>query len=145
MSALRRLAISAAVPAALCALLATGGCRIGSNPARYPAATSPRGVTVRLEWDVRPRPERTTGELLGLDERGVYILYPGGIVLYPFGAPLVLRPERRPPQAVDLRSDPSAMTEFTRFARYPFGLDDELIQRVLDAIGSDRVTERRLP
>lgn len=146
MSAPRRRRFRAAVLGAGCAALLSSACRVGQNPALSPAATSPRGIAVELEWNVRSRPRDSEGELLGADQRGVYVLHPSNLVLYPFGSPVVLRPEDRPPEALDLVSANEAeVREFAHYARYPFGLDEGVLRAVLDAIGQDSVVVRRRP
>jgi hypothetical protein len=144
MSARRRYGLLAAV---LCATLLSGACRIGQNPALSPSATSPRGIVVSLDWQPRARGRlEEQGELLGANVRGVYLVHPGGVLLYPFGTPVVLRPDRRPPSALDLRTeDGAALMEFVQYARYPFGLDAATLDRVLDAMGVDSVVVRSRP
>jgi len=143
MSASRRCGLLAAV---LSATLLSGGCRIGNNPALSPSATSPRGISVTPRWDTRGRERDSDGELLGMDPQGIYLLRPGTVVLYPFGSPVVLRPDERRPPPLDLRSyDEAGLREFTQYARYPFGLDAATLERVLGAIGVDSVVVRRGP
>jgi hypothetical protein len=145
-SASRRHRFRAAVLGAGCAALLSSACRIGQNPALSPAATSPRGIAVQLEWDVRPRPRASEGELLGVDEQGVYVLHPSNLVLYPFGSPIVLRPGKRPPDALDLASaSDTEVRDFVHYARYPFGIDERVLRSVLDAIGQDSLVVRRRP
>lgn len=132
--------------AVLCAVLLSGACRVGRNPAVSPSATSPRGVQVNLRWNERRRGQAASGELLGSDERGVYLLHTQTIVLYPFGAPLVLRPDHRPPDPLSLEdASDTTVREFTQYARYPFGIDDAVLERMLDALGMDSVVVRRRP
>lgn len=143
MSAVRRRVCRAAV---LGAVLLPGACRIGSNPARSPAATSPLGVRVNVEWIRERNAQSPSGELLGIDERGVYLLHEGTVVLYRFGSLVVLRPDHSPPEALTLQAPSEEMVnEFTQYARYPFGIDDALLQPVLTAIGADSVVVRRRP
>jgi hypothetical protein len=128
------------------AALLTVGCRVGNNPARAPAARSPSGIIVGARWDVPTTLRPWSGEVLGFDERGVYLLHGGAVALYPFGTPLILSPDQRPPSPLDLRSvDEQGVEAFALYARYPFGLDDALLGRVLGAIGLDSVIVRNGP
>lgn len=143
MSAVRRRGPIALV---LGALLLSGACRVGQNPARSPAATSPRGIRVNVEWIRERNANPPSGELLGVDERGAYLLHAGTVVLYPFGSFVVLRPDHSPPDDLTLQApSEEAVREFTQYARYPFGIDDALLQPVLAAVGADSVVVRRRP
>lgn len=143
MSGARRGALRAVV---LGAVLLSGACRVGPNPALSPTATSPRGIRVEVEWIRERNANPPSGELLGSDGRGVYLLHTGTVVLYPFGALVALRPDHSPPEDLTLQApSEESVREFTRYARYPFGIDDALLQPVLAAIGADSVVVRRRP
>jgi len=131
---------------AVCAALLMVGCRVGSNPALSPAALSPAGIHVSARWDVPTDVGPWSAEVLGFDERGVYLLHGGAVVLYPFGAPLILRPDGRAPPPLGLEFvDPQGVEAFALYARYPFGLDEALLERVVTAIGVDSVLVRSGP
>ena len=144
-----RLRVRAAPRVCACAVgavLLMAGCRAGSNPALHPAAVSPAGISVAARWDVRTNVRPWSAEVLGFDERGVYLLHGGAVVLYPFGAPLILNPDRRPPSPLSIQTvDEAGVEELALYARYPFGLDEALLERVLTAIGADSVLVRSGP
>lgn len=147
MSARRGLALRvASIGASLVALTAVG-CRIGPNPALSPIARSAQGVVVSVDWlGEDPGSWPDTAEVLGFDAGGAYLLQGGSIVLYPFGSPTVLRTPRRGPPSLDLRSANEAETSaLAQYARYPFGLDQALLERLLGAIGEDSVLVRSRP
>lgn len=101
---------------------------------------------MHVEWDAPPGQPRPQGELLGADEQGVYLLHAGGVVLYPFGSALVLRPDVRPPEALDVEvEDEAGLQEFTKYARYPFGVGGGVLERMMIAIGVDSVIVMRRP
>lgn len=129
--------------ALLCAALP--GCRLGSNPSISPAARSPQGVEVSVDWRAGDLFGPLGGELLVIDERGIYVLEYGSVVLYPFGAPARIRSRSRPRTRVDVqRAAPgdARVAELAEYARHPFGLDPDQLQQLIDSTGRDSLIVR---
>lgn len=131
-----------------CLLVTACVIRSGSNPAALDVATGPRGVLVNVDW--RGSDELylgTRAELLAVHETGVYLLHDRHVVFYPLGVSADLRPYRaHGVPTVDLRdATPVQLSEFSQYARHPFGLEAPVLQRLMDTLGQDSGLVRRWP
>jgi hypothetical protein len=132
----------------LCAA-AGPSCYVGHNPATSPAARGPRGVDVAIDWR---GPARATwaviGELLTIDDRGVYVVHDRFVALCPFGSPARVRSRSRPRVTLDLQgvdARDARVVALSRYARHPFGLDAEQLEALIEAMGSDSLQVRSEP
>ena len=97
-----------------------------------------------LNWNGERARNATRGELLGGRARAFTYCSTRVSSCIPSAQPWCYVRPTAPPRAFDLRSsDVGARQAFLRYARYPFGIDSELLDRFLEAIGEDSVTVRR--
>jgi hypothetical protein len=120
-------------------------CTWGMTPARLPAANGPQGVQVAVR--VRGESADRVGELIAVDSIGMMVR---GIELQRvawsrvhavdvagFGVPYDVAPGR----AVDM----PARSRLALLSRYPQGLDEALLARVLSALGQAALVEVGIP
>jgi hypothetical protein len=138
--------IGAALVVVLGLLVVSTGCRVGSNPAISPVATGPRGTRVDIYWR---GPDdgywERFAELVAVADSGLFLLHAASVVYYPLGAPVRMQPREAPGVgSVNLETAvPEDLGDLAPYARYPFGLDDTQIERLVEAMGRDRVIVRR--
>jgi len=126
--------------------IASSACYVGTDPSRLAVARSPHGVAMRVAWLGSDAGNwGQDAELLAISESGIYLLHGRTPVLYPFGAPAILRTRSGPRFRFDLRSsiDEERLEAIAPYARYPFGLDETGMRTLLDALGGDSVVVRR--
>lgn len=128
--------------------LGSAACVLGTNLRTSDLATQPIGATMRVDW----RGENAgfwerEAELVLVADSGLYLLHRPNLVFYPFGSPARLRPRGAPgAPTVDLAEpDSAALVDLARYSRHPFGLDDDQLQGLLEAMGRDEVIVRRRP
>lgn len=120
-------------------------CTWGMTPARLPAANGPQGVQVAVR--VRGESVDRVGELFAVDSIGIMVR---GAQLQRVAWPRV--------QAVDVEGfgtpydvvvggavDAPVRTRLALLSRYPQGLDDVLLARVLSALGQAALVEVGIP
>lgn len=120
-------------------------CTWGMTPARLPAANGPEGVQVAVR--VRGESVDRVGELFAVDSIGMMVhgtelqrvawSRVHAVDVAGFGAPYDVAPGR----AVDL----PARRRLALLSRYPQGLDEALLARVLSALGQAALIEVGIP
>lgn len=118
--------------------LACGACRFGGNPRQLALAHQPRGV----EIDITTNADRVTGELLAVSDTGLTVLGSGEIAVVRYAA--IKRVEARTLRVLASRRYPLSVQQRDRlrlYARYPQGIDDDLLRRLLEGYG---LTEPKL-
>jgi hypothetical protein len=105
-------------------------------------------VDVRVDWEgpVGEWAWPDVAELLAIGDSGVYLLHGSQPVLYPFRSSATLRTRSRPIRRLDLRSrDDDDVEALTPYARYPFGMDDRVLEALIVALQVDSLVVRRRP
>lgn len=129
-----------------CLALAPVACRMGTNPSASPVARSPHGAMMRIDWREDHDtfwPE--TAELVTVADSGLFLLHPPAVVFYPFGIRARVASGQTPGVGtVNLEGPPPAeqLTALARYARHPYGLDDDGLGRLVEALGSDSIRVR---
>jgi hypothetical protein len=82
------------------------------------------------------------GELIEVRDGGLLILLPGGLTLVDYA---VVR-EATFPETIGVgplrgRGTEEQLARLARFSRYPFGLKEEQLARLLEALGQDGLVE----
>lgn len=120
------------LPVLLILVLGSWGCRFGPSVEDFRPARSPEGIRARLDMGQTS----VRGELLAVDNTGLYVLTGEGVVLAPYKEIVQGRFE---PEAVSVqlrgRTFPGSRkyNRLRLMSRFPQGLDDELLDRLLTA------------
>jgi hypothetical protein len=114
--------------------LGVSACRIGSDPAKSPAATSPFGVQIAIR--LRPPSEDSPiqAELLAIRDDGYLVVDNTTIMLVLFGSAEEARVSDVPGMKT-LEGDPPPADRLDKarmHARYPFGLTEEQLAVLLE-------------
>ena len=122
------------------------GCRVGPNPARSPAATSPHGIVVMISGMGSTGRVEASGELLAVRADGLLLEHPDNIVLYQFGSFQRARRGRGqfgPDRGYIDSMDSEGFAAWRPYARHPDGLSDEHLALLIRAKGQDSLVVRR--
>lgn len=128
---------------ALVTIVALLGCTVrhGEWLSSYPPARGPAGLAA----EVRLSGEEGTlsGELLAIDERGLLLLHQGTVVRIPYAS----IHEAEFPHRSSLRLEsgaapaPAAADTLRLLSRFPQGVEEDLLERLLEAYGQETVVE----
>lgn len=124
------------------ALLAGCTMRHGEWLDTYPPATGPAGLTAQLRLLEEDRGEMT-GELLAVEDRGLLVLHRDTVVRvhYP-RIDWATFPDRRALRVSDGQPPAPAVRDTLRLlSRFPQGVDENLLRRLLDAYGQEDLVE----
>lgn len=125
----------------LAVLAGAGACRVGTNPVRSPAATSPRGMVVELR--LRSGEEGiVSGELLEVRDTALLLRTAGSIVLFPFDSFRDARSQPGPRRTRVRASDLADLRAWAPFARHPYGISEEQLDELLRIEGQDQLIVR---
>lgn len=126
-------------------LIAATACRVGFDPTTSRVATTPLGTAVRVEWSGPTNAFWSNeAELIAVSDSGLYLLHGESMVFYPLGVTARLT-------AVDARGigrlylgepNPGTLADWTPYARYPFGLTDDRLEALAEALGGDSIAVR---
>lgn len=120
------------LPVLFILVLGSGGCRFGPSVEDFRPARNPEGIRARLDMGQTS----VRGELLAVDNTGLYVLTGEGVVLAPYKGIMHGRFE---PEAVNVqlrgRAFPSSRkyNRLRLMSRFPQGLNNELLDRLLTA------------
>jgi hypothetical protein len=122
--------------AACTALMAA--CVVGPNVSSLEPAVGARGTEATVMVGEAPY----VGELVAVRDSDFILMLPAGLARIPYGAvrgatftdTLGLR-------AIDIGPTQAEQRQLAQFSRYPFGLTDEQVDRLLEALGQDRLVE----
>lgn len=110
--------------------LAVAGCQMGTRPSELVPATSPRGTEVELH--LTDAGGRLTGELVAVRENDLLLDTSRGFTAVRYAA--FGRAEFEDAPGVGRWRDAEGQRErLARYSRYPFGVSEELLRRLLAA------------
>lgn len=124
--------VSAAVPVLLAA------CFVGPNVGSLEPAVGARGTEATVTVGETPH----TGELVAVRDGDFIMLLPSGLARIPYG---VVRgatfTDTLRPRAIYSGPTQTEQDQLAQFSRYPFGLTEEQVGRLLEALDQDRLVE----
>ena len=131
----------ASIPAAAMALT-LAACTLGSRPATFGPAQSPRGIEARITpWALHYTAATIAGELLSVTDSGLVLLSADRRLLHAHWPALQSARFRQLGVRLDNGNAPDhrARERLRLVSRYPQGLSAELASRLLASLGRERV------
>ena len=131
----------ASIPAAAMALT-LAACTLGSRPATFGPAQSPRGIEARITpWALHYTAATIAGELLSVTDSGLVLLSADRRLLHAHWPALQSARFRQLGVRLDNGNAPDhrACERLRLVSRYPQGLSAELASRLLASLGRERV------
>ena len=123
----------------LLGVLAASACRWGTRVERFPAATTPFGATMAISG---PDRRFLDGELLAATDSGLFVARQARVIFVPFAAIASARVAGLD-QAYMLdrgkAPDAERLARLRRVSRFPQGLSDDVLARLLRAHAQDSV------
>lgn len=123
-------------------VLTSIGCQMGNTPGEFAPATSPQGTEVRVTYEQAGRLTDASGELIEARADGLLVLLPRGFTRIDYDAISVIT--FGAPGGSQRLSGVRTAEERQRLAqlsRYPVGLTDDQVARLLQARGQERLIE----
>jgi len=123
----------------LLGLLAASACRWGPRLDRFPAATSASGATMAIDG---PRRSSLDGELLAAADSGLVVARQARVTFVPYAAissARVVGLDQAYALARGRAPDAERLARLRRVSRFPQGLNDEILARLLRAHAQDGV------
>lgn len=114
------------------------GCRIGTSPGSFDPAQNPEGVTTRL---VTTTEKNIRGELIAVRENGLVVLSGDELLFAPFDVIRQGRFSQRRSLKINDGNAPGAeeFIQIRMLSRFPQGLSEALLTRLLEAYGQDEL------
>jgi hypothetical protein len=127
----------------LLGLLAVSACRWGPRLDRFPAATTPSGATMAIAGAGR---SSLDGELLAATDSGLFVARRARVTFVPYAAissARVVGLDQAYMLARGRAPDAGRLARLRRVSRFPQGLSDEVLARLLRAHAQDDVERVR--
>lgn len=118
--------------------LLPSGCTVGPSIHSARQAHNPTGVNSEIRYGEHIR----GGELIAVREEGIVILSRGNLSVVPFKVIQSARFSGRgaPRLSHGRRPDEDGLERLRQLSRYPHGLSNEVLQRLLDEFDQDELT-----
>jgi hypothetical protein len=123
----------------LLGLLAASACRWGTRVERFPAATTPFGATMAITG---PDRRLLDGELLAATDSGLLVARQARVTFVPYAtiaSARVVGLDQAYMLARGRAPDAERLTRLRRVSRFPQGLSDDVLARLLRAHAQDSV------